>query len=459
MAVTIGILVITLLVEVAFTVYCLTTRSNQTRLRSWIRIGLLGAFVLAALAPLLAKLARSAIDWSSRWYLLAVLLVTWAALGAWALLGKRPEPRPFSPGRSVGGAIGRLLLVLLAMAPAILFPQFTLPQATGAYKVASKSYSFTDASRVETFTTTGEPRRVNVSCWYPEDRQGEFPLVVFSHGAFGMRGGNLSTYTDLASNGYVACSIDHPYHSLLTVGVDGRRTTASPSFVQEVLDNDNGKFDGATSYAMIQKWMALRVADMRFVLNTLVAQARTPGDDPVSQRIDLAHIGLFGHSLGGATSAYLARERDDIDAVIDIDGTLFGEYLGYVDGARVPNEAIFPVPLLIIYSDALGRNIDPTNDPDGRNPVNLIVATAPDAFKVHVPGHHLNVTDLPLISPVLTSLIIGAAPGNGGAEVDGFATMERTNALVLAFFNAYLKDEGSFSPSAPRVISAIPQRS
>lgn len=438
MAVTIGILVIALFVEVTFTVYCLTTRLNQTRLRSWIRLGLLGAFILGALASL--------IDWGSRWYLLAALLGIWAALGVWVLLGRRPETRPFSPVRSVGRASGRLLLVLLAMTPAILFPQYALPQATGAYTVASKSYSFTDTSRVETFTTTGEPRNVNVSCWYPENGTGTYPLVVFSHGAFGMRGGNISTYINLASNGYVACSIDHPYHSLITVDVAGHRTTANPAFVQEVLDNDNGKFDGATSYALVQKWMALRVDDMRFVLNTLVAQARTPGDDPVAQRIDLAHIGLFGHSLGGATSAYLARERADIDAVIDIDGTLFGEYLGYVDGARVPNEAIFPVPLLIIYSDALGRNIDPANDPDGRNPVNAIVATAPDAYKVHVPGHHLNVTDLPLISPVLTSLIIGAAPGNGGVEVDGFAAIERTNALVLAFFNAYLKGEGSFSP-------------
>jgi len=69
----------------------------------------------------------------------------------------------------------------------------------------------------------------------------------------------------------------------------------------------------------------------------------------------------------------------------------------------------------VVYSDALGRNIDSANDPDGRNPINAIVATAPDAYKVHVPGHHLNVTDLPLISPVLTSLIIRAAPGNGRA--------------------------------------------
>jgi dienelactone hydrolase len=439
-ALSIGILVIALVVEVAFTAVCLTTRSSQPRLRSWIRLGLLGAFVLAALTPL--------IDWGSRWYLLAALLLIWAALGAWTLRGRRPDARPFSPTRSVLGAVGRLLLVLLAMTPAILFPQYTLPRATGAYKVALRSYTFTDAGRVESFTTAGEPRRVNVSCWYPEDGQGKYPLAVFSHGAFGMRGGNISTYTDLASNGYVACSIDHPYHSLLTVDVDGRRTMVDPGFFWEVIDFHNGKYDLAAEWALVKQWMALRVADMGFVVDSLTAQARNPGDDPVARRIDLEHIGLFGHSLGGATSAYLARVRGDVDAVIDLDGSLFGEFSDAADGSQVLNESTFPVPILIVYSDALGRKLDPGYDPDGRNPVNYIVATAPDAFKVHVPGNHFNVTDVPLISPVFASVIMTMAPNNGGAQVDDFAAMERTNQLVLAFFNAYLKGQGSFSAAS-----------
>lgn len=62
-----------------------------------------------------------------------------------------------------------------------------------------------------------------------------------------------------------------------------------------------------------------------------------------------------------------------------------------------------------------------------------------------MPGNHFNVTDVLLISPVFAGLIITMAPGNGGAQVDDFAAMERTNQLVLAFFNAYLKGEGSFA--------------
>ncbi len=43
----------------------------------------------------------------------------------------------------------------------------------------------------------------------------------------------------------------------------------------------------------------------------------------------LQTIGVMGHSLGGASSVTLGRTRDDIDAVIDLDGTMLGEELSY----------------------------------------------------------------------------------------------------------------------------------
>ena len=47
---------------------------------------------------------------------------------------------------------------------------------------------------------------------------------------------------------------------------------------------------------------------------------------------DTEKIGLMGHSLGGAASVTVGRERDDIDAVIDLDGTMLGEQLSYENG-------------------------------------------------------------------------------------------------------------------------------
>ncbi len=69
---------------------------------------------------------------------------------------------------------------------------------------------------------TAGNRQVNVEFWYPSDGGGKYPLVVFSHGALGIKTSNTSTFIELASHGYVVCSIDHPYQALFTRGL-GRR--------------------------------------------------------------------------------------------------------------------------------------------------------------------------------------------------------------------------------------------
>ena len=60
---------------------------------------------------------------------------------------------------------------------------------------------------------------------------------------------------------------------------------------------------------------------------------------------DTQKIGLMGHSIGGAVSMDMARQRDDISAVIDIDGTMLGEEKA--DGSKFAyNPEPFQVPLL-----------------------------------------------------------------------------------------------------------------
>ena len=66
---------------------------------------------------------------------------------------------------------------------------------------------------------------------------------------------------------------------------------------------------------------------MNFVLDTLLAKVSQSGKAPYD-RIDTGKIGVFGHSLGGATAVAAGRERSDISAVIDIEGTMLAEYTG-----------------------------------------------------------------------------------------------------------------------------------
>jgi predicted dienelactone hydrolase len=432
------ILVVAFVTEAAFATYCIITKSNQRRARNFMRIGALAAFILLTLV--------SAIQWSFRWYLLATLLLVWAALSAWALIRKTTDKKEYRTGRILGRAIGTLALVFLALIPLLIFPQNKLLPMTGPHPVATVNYTYTDPSRIETFTNTGANREVNVEFWHPADGGGPYPLVVFSHGAFGIKASNTSTFMDLASNGYVVCSIDHPYHSFITVDADGHRTRVDPSFLQAVIDLNKGKYDEETGYRLHQKWMALRVADIKLVLDSILSQVKDSSSSGVYRLIDLGKIGLMGHSLGGESAAQVARERSDISAVVNLDSNLLGEYLDYVDGKYMMNDTAYPVPLLNILTSTTLQMFDAIPDANSVVAVKRIAATSPKVYEVDLEGTgHMSVTDLPLISPFLVSMISSAVPKSGGREVTPYATVEKMNAIVLKFFNAYLKGEGSFT--------------
>ena len=66
---------------------------------------------------------------------------------------------------------------------------------------------------------------------------------------------------------------------------------------------------------------------------------------------DTEHIGLMGHSMGGAASVTVGRTRDDIDAVIDLDGTMLGEQFSYSNGEYDFYDEAYPVPLLSVNNE------------------------------------------------------------------------------------------------------------
>ena len=435
------ILLIALITETAFAAYRIGTKSSQNKVRSLIWISAFAAFVLLTLV--------SVIQWSFRWYGLAALLFVLAVLGAWTLIRKKAEKKEEGAVRAMFTAIGMLLLVLIALIPELIFPQYTPPRLTGKHQVATVNYTYTDNSRIETFTNSGEHRKVNVEFWYPKDGGGKYPLVVFSHGSFATKTSNTSTFMELASNGYVVCSIDHPYHSLFTIGTDGHLVTFNQAYYQEVVDANAGKYDEATVFKLEKKWMQLRIDDINFVLDTILAQAKQAGSGALYQLIDPTKIGLMGHSVGGASSAQVARERNDIDAVVNLDADLGGEYLDYVNGKYVMNDKVYPVPILTILGDDILRLLAQVPDANNVVAVKRVTATAPHAYEVDMAGtDHLSFTDLPLFSPFLVSLMTASVPKAGGGEsADKLAVIEKMNDLVLQFFNAYVKGEGNFTAS------------
>jgi predicted dienelactone hydrolase len=432
------ILILAAVIEIAFAAYCITTKSTQPKIRSWVRVGAGVTFVLLTLV--------SVIQWSFRWYLLAVVLGIWALTAGLSLSRNRVVANQgYSPLRIILKAIALWLVVVIAAVPLLAFPQVTLPAPTGTHQVETVTYTYTDTSRVETFTNTGEHRKVTVAFWYPADATGKYPLVVFDHGAFGMKGSNTSTFQELASHGYVVASLDHPYHSLYTKETDGHGTMVNQAFLQEVQDLNAGVYDDSTANELEHKWLKLRTDDIDFVLDTILQNAGG-SREKVYQLVDTGKIGLFGHSLGGAASVQLGRERKDIAAVVNLDGDLLGEYLGVKDGKPVINHAIYPVPILSLWTDDMKRGFDNLKDATIELPQKQILATAPKAYEAYFAGtNHMSLTDLPLISPAAVKLISGSFSKMGdGAAADKVYVITTMNRLVLAFFDANLKGEGTF---------------
>ncbi len=334
-----------------------------------------------------------------------------------------------------------IIATAIMLIPKLLFPTYEEPVLTGSHQVQEELFTWVDESRVETFSDTGEKRALTVKFWYPKE-EGSYPLAVFSHGAFGVIDSNYSTCKELAANGYVVASIAHPYHAMFVEDVNGKVTIADMDFVKQALGG-SGEYSEESERAMYEaekEWIALRVADEQFVLNTILAKAKEK-EAGAFALIDAEKIGLFGHSLGGASSVQLGRERDDIDAVIDLEGTMLGEYTGFENGYETYNEEPYTVPVLDVNSKAVRDDIERLeNEHEGWQYVNdYLGERATDYREVVFDGAgHLNFTDLPLISPFLAKML-------GVGDADAKECIENVNEVVLIFFDYYLKDKGSLS--------------
>ena len=188
---------------------------------------------------------------------------------------------------SVAAVIGLSVLVI----PGIIFPKHEEAKITGSHEVCIMQDTWEDTARKETYSEKDENRAVTVKFWYPKE-DGNYPLVVFSHGATGMIDSNYSTCMELASNGYVVASIGHTYQAIYVEDVNGKKTFINQEFLQQVM-TDNGSDSSEHEKAVYEnsrKWMEVRTGDMNFVLDTIIAKCEAKEAD-VYNRIDLEKIG------------------------------------------------------------------------------------------------------------------------------------------------------------------------
>lgn len=363
----------------------------------------------------------------------------------------------------VFGLLG-VMMVVFCLIPAVLMPisyETTVP--SGPYAIGTVTFGWEDTERQETFTPDpADHRKIAVQFWYPVDatdqyqpdstpleeapiskNQEKYPLVVFSHGAFGFRGSNASTYQELASQGYIVASIDHTFHAFFTSFPDGESEIISQEFLAEVQLNQSGQMDEEQSYTTPFKWLDLRTADIRFALDQVEALNAEKSISPLAGHIDLERIGLFGHSLGGAASAAVCREDERCKAAVVIDATMIGEYDRNAENGTLIEDP-FPVPMLIFYNG--DTFYDEVGHEAYRTDLNAFENAADTAYAVVVNGaQHLNFTDLPARAPILAKMLGGMMNVNGGTsgEIPQALCTEILNQHLVEFFNQALLGEPS----------------
>lgn len=426
------LLLMAVIFEIAFAIYCIATKQNHNKIKNWIRIAVFIVFVLLTVSSVLV--------WNFSWVMLAILLFLLALNGTVTLILKKTNNKPSKTSSIVWKSIMMILTFVFVFSPVIIFPQYPSPKVTGEYEVATATETFYDEDRIEEFVDTKQNRFVNVAFWYPKKADGTYPLLVFSHGAYGIKESNASTFTELASHGYVVVSIDHPYHSFYTRSEDGSVTMINKDYYDEITNsNKEGIYTKEELYKIIQKWMKLRTDDMNFVIDTILKKANRDSS-PIYSHINTEKIGVFGHSMGGAASVWLDRERDDISAVVNIDAPFFSEliYKKELDDF-IASSKDFTTPLLNIYSDDVWRQLEISPIYIANKPNNEHFK---EAYTVLFQGaKHLSLTDLPLFSPILANIV-----QRGKADIDKLYCIETENELILKFFDFELKGIGQFTP-------------
>lgn len=342
--------------------------------------------------------------------------------------------------------------------------RLVLPQPTGRQQIGTTTLHLVDASRPDPWVADGTRRELMVQIWYPARDvrgyplapwvspgvaahlvppdagvvpptthahlgapvgRGRHPVVLYSPG-FGLeRTSSTALVEELAGHGYIVVTVDHTHDTRFVEFPDGRIET-------QHLPPPGGPAD---EDAFIAKALATRVADVRFTLDQLVAISRGGNPDREHRPLpaglagawDLHRVGMFGHSLGGATAAEVMYEDPRVIAGVNMDGTVSGQVVS----------SGLDRPFLL-----LGSTRD-TGDGDDDNWAALWSHLRGPRRQLELVGSgHMSFTDYQILLPQAGVPADALVPALG--TIDPARSVAVQRAYLVSFFDRYLlrRDDG-----------------
>jgi predicted dienelactone hydrolase len=349
----------------------------------------------------------------------------------------------------------------------------TLPTPTGPFAIGRTTYVWSDTEHVDPMAPqSGTKRELLGWIWYPAAPQGpsqtlEDYLPAPWRTAFARQGGPLITqfvtrdlsrvrahsirdadvspqqrsypvvfmrgglatlttqYTslaeDLASHGYMVVGFDAPYRSMISVFPDGRVIARAPQNNVELVD-------GAQQVILATKLAKTWSADIGFALDEM---ARLNTSDPSGKflgRLDMERVGVFGHSLGGATALQFCHDDPRCKAGIDVDGLPLGNVIS--DGVSQP--------FMFLLSDHTGET--GPEGPQVMANIRSIYERIPADRRLYVVirgAGHYRFSDNGAMLQI--PLVLGVLHALGIVHLNGRRQIAITAHYISAFFDVNLK--------------------
>lgn len=284
-----------------------------------------------------------------------------------AFLDNKPVATGIRVVRTLSIAVLVIILVILALiglfGAMVHFGdhrEVVLPKPSGPYAVGRTLFDWTDPKRDDPYSSAmGEHRELMVWLWYPAAASQQskpadyipsawaselpwrpvtipgrvrvhaiadaavastrqtYPVLVFSTGHGNLPSDYTTLIEDIVSHGYIVLGITSTYSAPVVRFSDGR---VASNLAEASFPRGPEQAVRPVGDRMVKVW----AADIRFAIDEL-AQMNSDSKNRFFGRFDLARLGIFGQSFGGAAAAEACSADPRCKAAADIDGNLFGD--------------------------------------------------------------------------------------------------------------------------------------